>query len=48
MTTVQQDFDAVAREALGLLLEQVEGAGPGERRTVAPVVVTRDSVAPRP
>jgi DNA-binding LacI/PurR family transcriptional regulator len=48
LTTVQQDFDAVAREALGLLLEQVEGAGPGERRTVAPVVVTRDSVAPRP
>lgn len=47
LTTVHQDFDAVAREALALVLEQVEGAGPGERRTVAPVIVPRESVGRR-
>ncbi|QUF07857.1 LacI family DNA-binding transcriptional regulator [Actinosynnema pretiosum subsp. pretiosum] len=47
LTTVRPDFDAVARETLGLLLAQVAGTELGEpRRTVAPSLVVRDSVAP--
>ncbi|WP_440899842.1 LacI family DNA-binding transcriptional regulator [Actinosynnema sp.] len=47
LTTVRPDFDAVARETLGLLLAQVAGTELGEpRRTIAPSLVVRDSVAP--
>ncbi|ATE58073.1 LacI family transcriptional regulator [Actinosynnema pretiosum] len=47
LTTVRPDFDAVARETLGLLLAQVAGTELGApRRTVAPSLVVRDSVAP--
>lgn len=49
LTTVRPDFDAVAREALTLLLVQVAEGELGEsRRTVAPALVVRDSVAPPP
>ncbi|MPZ82594.1 MAG: LacI family DNA-binding transcriptional regulator [Actinophytocola sp.] len=49
LTTVRPDFDAVARETLGLLLAQV-GAGDTDpvQRTIAPTLVSRDSVAPPP
>lgn len=47
LTTVRPDFAAVARETLGLLLEQVsEGESTRPRRTIAPVLVQRESVAP--
>ncbi|MCP2198107.1 LacI family DNA-binding transcriptional regulator [Lentzea flava] len=47
LTTVRPDFAAVARETLGLLLEQVsEGESAQSRRTIAPVLVQRESVAP--
>ncbi|MFC3898346.1 LacI family DNA-binding transcriptional regulator [Lentzea rhizosphaerae] len=47
LTTVRPDFAAVARETLGLLLEQVsEGESAQPRRTIKPVLVARDSVAP--
>ena len=46
LTTVRPDFAAVARETLGLLLEQVvEGESTTSRRTIAPVLVRRESVA---
>ncbi|MFS8097618.1 LacI family DNA-binding transcriptional regulator [Lentzea alba] len=47
LTTVRPDFAAVARETLGLLLEQVsEGESARPRRTIAPVLVERESVGP--
>ena len=50
LTTIRPDFDAVARETLGLLLAQVDGetnGSPGpSQRTVAPTLISRDSVAP--
>ncbi|MET9628890.1 LacI family DNA-binding transcriptional regulator [Lentzea sp. NPDC006480] len=47
LTTVRPDFAAVARETLSLLLEQVsEGESARSRRTIAPVLVQRESVAP--
>lgn len=47
LTTVRPDFAAVARETLGLLLAQVsEGGTVEQRRTIAPVLVKRESVAP--
>ncbi|SCL55771.1 transcriptional regulator, LacI family [Micromonospora yangpuensis] len=46
LTTVRPDFDAVARASLGLLLSQIESGMPTrERHTIAPTLVTRDSVA---
>lgn len=48
LTTVRQDFDAVAHEALGLLLEQLEGRGAARRVEVPPALVERASVAPPP
>jgi DNA-binding LacI/PurR family transcriptional regulator len=45
LTTVRPDFDAVARETLGLLLAQVTEGEVGEiHRTVAPSLVVRSSV----
>ncbi|MEJ2853061.1 MULTISPECIES: LacI family DNA-binding transcriptional regulator [unclassified Saccharothrix] len=47
LTTVRQDFAAVAREALDLLLAQVvDGAAADTRRTIAPALISRGSVAP--
>ncbi|MFC4852401.1 LacI family DNA-binding transcriptional regulator [Actinophytocola glycyrrhizae] len=49
LTTVRPDFDAVARETLGLLLAQVgEGEVAAAQRTIAPTLVSRDSVGPPP
>lgn len=47
LTTVRPDFDAVAKEALDLLLAQVGGHDVGDpQRTIAPTLVPRDSVRP--
>ncbi|MFK3983263.1 LacI family DNA-binding transcriptional regulator [Micromonospora sp. NPDC050397] len=49
LTTVRPDFRAVARASLSLLLEQIESGRPTtERYTVAPTLVSRQSVAPPP
>lgn len=48
LTTVRQDLDAVAHEALGLLLERLEGRGAARRVEVPPALVDRASVAPPP
>jgi DNA-binding LacI/PurR family transcriptional regulator len=49
LTTVRPDFDAVARETLSLLLAQVsEGEVGASQRTIAPALVSRDSVGPPP
>ncbi|HZU58435.1 MAG TPA: LacI family DNA-binding transcriptional regulator [Actinocrinis sp.] len=46
LTTIRPDFDAVARAALSVLLHQISsGEVSGERETIAPVLVPRDSVA---
>jgi DNA-binding LacI/PurR family transcriptional regulator len=46
LTTIRPDFDAVARAALRVLLHQIStGEVSGERETIAPVLVARDSVA---
>jgi DNA-binding LacI/PurR family transcriptional regulator len=47
LTTVRPDFHAVAERALSLLLSQIEAGEPsGERYTLAPTLVQRQSVAP--
>ncbi|MGM1064388.1 LacI family DNA-binding transcriptional regulator [Saccharothrix sp. Mg75] len=52
LTTVRPDFDAVARDALALLLAQTGGGGAGEDgagevpRSREPTLVARDSVRP--
>ncbi|MCT2582307.1 LacI family DNA-binding transcriptional regulator [Actinophytocola sp. S1-96] len=47
LTTIRPDFDAVARETLGLLLAQVSADEVEEpKRTVPPSLIQRDSVAP--
>jgi DNA-binding LacI/PurR family transcriptional regulator len=50
LTTVRPDFDAVATAGVELLLAQIESgtADLAARRTIAPTLVTRDSVAPPP
>lgn len=46
LSTIRPDFDAVARAALSVLLRQIgTGEVSGERETIAPVLITRDSVA---
>ena len=46
LTTIRPDFDAVARAALSVLLHQISsGEVSGERETIAPILVPRDSVA---
>ncbi len=47
---LRPDFDAVARAALNVLLRQIStGEVSGEGETIAPTLVTRESVAaPRP
>ena len=47
LTTVRPDFDAVAKASLKLLLRQIETRMPSDERiTVAPRLISRDSVAP--
>jgi DNA-binding LacI/PurR family transcriptional regulator len=48
LTTVRPDFPAVATATLELLMAQIESGSPelGARRTIAPALVERDSVAP--
>lgn len=49
LTTVRPDFGAVARETLELLLAQVTDGEVGEtQRTIAPTLVSRESVGPPP
>ncbi|WP_250006511.1 LacI family DNA-binding transcriptional regulator [Actinoplanes sp. M2I2] len=50
LTTVRPDFDAVATASVELLLAQIESGAPDltARRTIAPTLVSRDSVAPPP
>ena len=50
LTTVRPDFDAVARAGVELLLTQIESDMPdlSARRTIAPALVKRASVAPPP
>ncbi|WP_197289548.1 LacI family DNA-binding transcriptional regulator [Saccharothrix sp. NRRL B-16348] len=47
LTTVRPDFDAVARDALELLMAQIDGSSvAGLLRTSTPTLVPRDSVRP--
>jgi DNA-binding LacI/PurR family transcriptional regulator len=49
LTTVRPDFTAVARASLDLLLAQFEAPAVGElRQTIAPTLITRQSVAAPP
>ncbi|MFY1702780.1 LacI family DNA-binding transcriptional regulator [Micromonospora sp. WMMA1923] len=49
LTTVRPDFDAVAAASLDLLMEQIEsGSNRALRHTIAPTLITRDSVAAPP
>ncbi|MCC5574889.1 LacI family DNA-binding transcriptional regulator [Microtetraspora sp. AC03309] len=49
LTTVRQDFGAVGRRSIEILLRRIEGEGPGERLVVPPSFVHRNSTArPRP
>ncbi|MBU2665005.1 LacI family DNA-binding transcriptional regulator [Actinoplanes bogorensis] len=50
LTTVRPDFDAVATAGVELLLTQIESGTPdlSARRTIAPTLISRDSVAPPP
>ncbi|HET6480582.1 MAG TPA: LacI family DNA-binding transcriptional regulator [Actinoplanes sp.] len=50
LTTVRPDFDAVATASVELLLAQIESGTSdlAARRTIAPTLVIRDSVAPPP
>ncbi|WNM43149.1 LacI family DNA-binding transcriptional regulator [Micromonospora halotolerans] len=49
LTTVRPDFDAVARASLDLLLAQIESGAVGElRQTIAPTLISRQSVARPP
>lgn len=44
LTTVRQDFDAVARESLAVLLDQLDGDAAPAHREVVPELVVRQSV----
>lgn len=47
LTTVRQDFDAVAQQSLALLLERLDDSVvPAEERVVPPALVVRESVGP--
>jgi DNA-binding LacI/PurR family transcriptional regulator len=49
LSTVRPDFDAVATASLELLLAQIESGEAGStRRTIAPTLIRRDSVAAPP
>lgn len=49
LTTVRPNLDAAATASVELLLEQIRtGERRGERRTITPTLVSRDSVAPPP
>ncbi|HET9895373.1 MAG TPA: LacI family DNA-binding transcriptional regulator [Streptosporangiaceae bacterium] len=47
LTTIRPDFDAVAAASLDLLIAQIRGGHRlGDRRIIAPALVSRESVAP--
>ena len=47
LTTMRPDFDAVAQEGLGVLLDELAGGdAPPRVRTIPPRLVERASVAP--
>ncbi|MEU0659448.1 LacI family DNA-binding transcriptional regulator [Streptomyces lavendulocolor] len=47
LTTVRQDFDAVGRHCVALLIDQIGGeTGAVRQKSVAPVLVVRESTAP--
>jgi DNA-binding LacI/PurR family transcriptional regulator len=46
LTTVRQDFEALGRLALAMLLAALEGGEPPLEHTVAPTLVVRSSTAP--
>ncbi|WP_062287523.1 LacI family DNA-binding transcriptional regulator [Demequina phytophila] len=49
LTTLAQDFDAIAREGVARLLDEVEGRAPASRREAVPVELrVRASTAPPP
>jgi LacI family transcriptional regulator len=49
LTTVRQDFDAVGRECLRLLLDAIEAPGaPPARVSVTPELVVRESTSRAP
>jgi DNA-binding LacI/PurR family transcriptional regulator len=49
LTTIRQDFDAVAAASIDLLLAQItSGQRRGKRRIIAPGLVSRESVGPPP
>ncbi|MBB5137106.1 DNA-binding LacI/PurR family transcriptional regulator [Thermocatellispora tengchongensis] len=49
LTTIRPDFGAVAQAGLSLLLSQIDsGRAVTERRTIAPALISRSSVAPPP
>jgi DNA-binding LacI/PurR family transcriptional regulator len=47
LTTIRQDFDAVGRQSIEVLLRQIGGAGERERLVVSPSFVARASTAGR-
>ncbi|MBA8794149.1 DNA-binding LacI/PurR family transcriptional regulator [Friedmanniella endophytica] len=48
LTTVQQDFPAVGRASIAVLLEAIDGRDPHARELILPELVVRDSTAPAP
>ncbi|QMU71235.1 LacI family DNA-binding transcriptional regulator [Streptacidiphilus sp. P02-A3a] len=49
LTTVRQDFEALGRASIGLLLDRMQGALPEEPHLlVAPELIVRSSTTPRP
>jgi DNA-binding LacI/PurR family transcriptional regulator len=48
LTTVRQDFTALGRRCLHILLQRIEGAGPSAHAVVAPELVVRGSTAAAP
>ncbi|WP_425567734.1 substrate-binding domain-containing protein [Nonomuraea dietziae] len=47
LTTIRQDFDAVGRQSIEVLLRQIGGSGERERLVVSPSFVARASTAGR-
>jgi DNA-binding LacI/PurR family transcriptional regulator len=48
LTTVRQDFEALAQDCLSLLLARLDGGPAGMSRVVSPELVVRSSVGPAP
>jgi DNA-binding LacI/PurR family transcriptional regulator len=48
LTTMRQDFAKLGRQALSLLLSQLDGNPESHSRPIVPTLVIRDSTAPAP